>query len=566
MAGWSQSHFLQSLGWATLNSFWQMALLWCLYLVAASLFKLNANQKYRFSVTAVIIGFAWFLLSFVYYYQSSTASSFAFIDQPINHSNGLFQIILTSASVAYLALLMIPSYRLFRNWQFIKRIKKEGLHKANLNYRLFVQKVGAQIGINKKVWLYVSDLVKSPVTFGYLKPVILLPVAALNNLSVSQVEAVLLHELSHIKRYDYLVNLIISCIHTLLYFNPFIKLFIKNIEAERENCCDELVLQFGYDKVGYASALLTLEQVAAQKQALAIAAIGKNHLLNRIEKIVGMEKKTKGMKFNHLAGLIAALFCILVFNSVLIIKEEKRTKSLFAYENFSNPFSIFYSDELNTDHSTTPLPFQKQQSLLAKSEVSGNNTVSFYEIVSTSGVDETNELKEENTLPAGFMVVAQDDVDASLSTEEKQQVETTVAATKQLLKSQWPSVEQNIGDAMDTREKAIAKQQYLREIEKINWENMEKSMKAAYEATHLQNLNATLQMALAQAQFDSLQRSYDMMVNQFTKAKIETKSKAEVSCTPLPDCSVDELAKAQMQLRKQADSLRASKTRKIVSL
>lgn len=567
MAGWSQSHFLQSLGWATLNSFWQMALLWCFYVVATSVFKLSANQKYRFSVTAVMTGFAWFIFSFIYYYQSSAASAFAFIIQPINHSNGLFQVVLASASVAYLTLLLIPSYRLFRNWQFIKRIKKEGLHKAELNCRLFVQKVAAQIGINKKVLLYVSDLVKSPVTFGYLKPVILLPVAALNNLSVMQVEAVLLHELSHIKRYDYLVNLIISCIHTLLYFNPFVKLFIKNIEAERENCCDELVLQFGYDKVGYASALLTLEKVAVQKQVLAIAATGKNYLLNRIEKIVGMEKKNKGMKFNHLAGLIAALFCILAFNSVLIIKEEKKNRSILAYENFGTPFSLFHSDELNTDHSITPLPFQKQQTLLAKSGVSGqNNTVSFCEIVSSAGATETDELKDENILPPGFTFVSQDDIDASLTKEEKQQVKTTVNATKQLLKSQWSSVEQSIGDAMDTRELAIARQQYMREVEKINWDNMEKSMKAAYESTRLQNLNATIQTALAQAQFDSIQSNLDIMVNQFTKAKAETRTKAEVSCTPLPDCSVEELAKTQMQLRKQADSLRAAKTRKIVSL
>src|SRR5205823_1023949 len=158
-------------------------------------------------------------------------------------------------------------------------------------------------------------LVSSPVTIGYLKPIILLPVAALNHLSTAQVEAVLLHELSHIRRYDYLINLIVSVIHTLLYFNPFVKAFINTMEAEREACCDELVLQFGYDKVGYASALLHLEKTSRQYQALALAAAGKQNLLTRIEKIVGMEKK-KTFKLVQIVPLFLALFCILLFNSV----------------------------------------------------------------------------------------------------------------------------------------------------------------------------------------------------------------------------------------------------------
>lgn len=568
MAGWSQSHFLQSLGWATLNSFWQMALLWCLYLGATSFFKLSASQKYRFSVAAVFTGFAWFLLSFVYYYGSGTASSFAFLEQQVTHSNNLLQIILTSASVAYLALLLVPSWRLFRNWQFMRRIKRYGLHKAGLEYRLFVQKAAAQIGIKKKVWVYVSDMVKSPVTFGYLKPIILLPVAVLNHLSVAQVEAVLLHELSHIKRYDYLVNLVISCIHTLLYFNPFVKLFIRNIESEREHCCDELVLQFGYDKVGYASALLTLEK-ASQQPVLAIAATGKNHLLNRVEKIIGMEKKNKRMKFNHLAGLIAALFCILLFNSIMIIKEENKKGTFIAYEDLSNPFGFFQSHDVKaTDHSVTPDPLQ-QQNMLARQGQEQHNTISFREIINTQPVQLIEErLQPENTLPEGFFAVAQDDVDASLSKEEKQEVSSTVDATRQLLKSQWPIVEETIGDAMDIQEKAIAKQQYLREIEKINWQNIEKNMKAGYEKGQMEYLNATIQNALVTAQIDSLRKNYDMALNHLVRAKAKLNSTVNttVSCTPIPDGSIDELAKAELQLRKQSDSLRAARTKKVVRL
>ena len=67
MANWSGSQFLQALGWATLNSFWQMALLWCLYLGFSYLFKLPNFRKYQLSVISIITGFAWFVITFIYY-------------------------------------------------------------------------------------------------------------------------------------------------------------------------------------------------------------------------------------------------------------------------------------------------------------------------------------------------------------------------------------------------------------------------------------------------------------------------------------------------------------------
>src|SRR4029078_66537 len=351
MATWSQSHFLQSLGWATLNSFWQMALLWCIYLAINSVFKISAHKKYQLAVGAIVAGFVWFALTFLYYFNSSAVSSIAIFDQTVSESNSILNIFLLSASLSYLVVLIFPSYRLFRNWQFVQRIKKQGLQKADLNYRLFVRKISAQLGIGKKVFVYMSELVTSPVTVGYLKPIVLLPVAVLSNLSTQQVEAILLHELSHIKRYDYLVNFMVSIISTFLYFNPFVKQFIRAIEEERENCCDQLVLQFGYDKVGYASALLTLEKLSIACHPLALGAAGKNYLLNRIEKIVGMEKK-KGFRRNQFAGLLAALFCIVNFNSILIIKDKKQNNNLYAFADFTSPFNLFDDGTSRPDYIT----------------------------------------------------------------------------------------------------------------------------------------------------------------------------------------------------------------------
>lgn len=559
MANWSQSHFLQSLGWATLNSFWQMALLWCLFLAASHLFRLNAHKKYQFSVIAIITGFSWFMLSFIFYYKSSPVATLSIFDQTISESNNILNVFLISASVAYLSLLIFPSYKLFKNWQFVQLIKKEGLRKADLNYRLFVQKISGHLGIGKKVLVYVSDIVTSPVTVGYLKPIILLPVAAFNNLTTQQVEAVLLHELSHIKRYDYLVNFIISIIHTVLYFNPFVKQFIKSIETERENCCDQLVLQFGYDKVGYASALLTLEKISGQAQVLAIAATGKNYLLNRIEKIVGMEKK-KGFQIKQFAGVIAALLVIIACNSILIIKEKKYNRNFsFEYANMANPFALFSSEiePASPVHSVSPVPVATQNHIALEPS---KNTVQ-YEVVTDFDVQEAG--LATPTSPE-FLQVAQDDVDASLTKEQKEQVTTTVDATKKVMvELQWKEIETEIADAMDRQEKAMAQQEYQQEVEKINWENIEKNLKAQYEKVDWQKINLNLNHALNLIQLDSLSTQYSLILTQLEKSETEIE-KAKSSCTPIPDGSVEQIRKAKEEMKNRIQVIKALRSNKKV--
>ena len=563
MANWSQSHFLQALGWATLNSFWQMALLWCLFLGASHLFNLSSNKKYQLSVLAIAIGFAWFVLSFIFFYRSTPIFTIAIFEQAANESDSIFNIFLISASVAYLSLLIFPSYRLFKNWQFVQRIKKEGLQKAGLNYRLFVQKISGHLGIGKKVFVYVSEIVKSPVTIGYIKPIILLPVAALNNLSTQQVEAVLLHELSHIKRYDYLVNLIISIIHTVLYFNPFVKQFMKSIETERENCCDQLVLQFGYDKISYASALLKLEKISSQSQVLAIAATGKNYLLNRIEKIVGMEKK-KRFQIRQFAGVLAALFCIIAFNSILIIKEKKKAGNFsFAYNTVANPFALFSSEDeaLSPVNSITPVPFKAPPTIAVapkqEAKAAGN---------AVPELQPTEHLFVTEPDKNNFIQVGLDDVDVSLTKEQKDQVASTVNATKKVMTNlQWKEIEVQIADAMTRNEKALAKQEFKKEVDDLNWQNLEKNLKAKYENVDWNKINNNLSNALTVIELDSLQVNYNSILTKLEKAEKEV-SKAKISScnTPIPDVSVAEITRAKEDMKTKVETLKVLRSNKKV--
>lgn len=561
MGSWSESQFLQSLGWATLNSFWQMALLWCLYLAVNSVFKISSSKKYQLAVGAVVAGFVWFVFTFIYYFNSSSVPGLAIFNQAVSESNSILNIFLLSASVAYLGLLIFPSYRLFRNWKFVQRIKKQGLQKADLNYRLFVNKISAQLDIAKKVFVYVSELVTSPVTVGYLKPIILLPVAALSNLSTQQVEAILLHELSHIRRYDYLVNFIISIIGTFLYFNPFVKQFIRAIEEERENCCDQLVLQYGYDKVGYASALLTLEKLSASRHALALGAAGKNYLLNRIEKIVGMEKK-KGFGRNQFAGLLAALFCIVVFNSILIIKDKQQSKNLYASADFNSPFNLLDGGASKPEYTVPANRKAEANFLVAPTQKSIGETIP---VISSGDTKEGPFLQADNMV----IQVAQDDVEASLTDEQKQKVKTTVDVTKKVMANlQWKEVEVAIADVLTDHEKLIAKQQYINELNKaVNWKNVEQNMKAHYQSMDWQKIDNKMNNALVAIQLDSLQQSYTIILNELNKLTTDVKVDSELNVCPLPDQSIEVIEKTKEELSSRVNTIKALKNpKKVVRL
>ena len=167
-------------------------------------------------------------------------------------------------SVAYIFLLLFLMAKLFTAYRHVHYIAHKNLLNPPAALDLFASQVSLQMEIPKKIKIWISNHIEVPATIGFIKPVILIPFASLNHLTVHQLEAVILHELSHIKRNDYFINLLISIIETILFFNPFIALFIKIIKSERENCCDDFVLQYRYDPHSYASALLRLEQSRKQ--------------------------------------------------------------------------------------------------------------------------------------------------------------------------------------------------------------------------------------------------------------------------------------------------------------
>jgi len=351
-----QSSFLQALGYAIAHSMWQTAIVWLLYVCITGLISMSAAARYRLGVIAQSVGFIWFLFTFRFYYQQyhtawqplqNTAAPELqpVIPQGSGYLSGIIQwmlkgeLLLPYISMAYLLLITVLCIRWFMGYRKTQLIRYQGLQKMPAEWRLFVQRIATQLDIRKPVQVFLSEQVSTPLTIGFLKPMILVPVASINHLNTEQMEAVLLHELAHIKRYDYLVNLLLSVAEIGLFFNPFTQLLSKAIRKERENSCDDWVLQFQYQAPVYAEALLRIAYLQ-QAPSLAMAAAGKkNDLLNRVKRMTDQKENSFSYRKQLLAlCLVTGILCSVAWLSP--IHNTRTDKQAAVPKNVSRPEQV----------------------------------------------------------------------------------------------------------------------------------------------------------------------------------------------------------------------------------
>ncbi|HUB62677.1 MAG TPA: M56 family metallopeptidase, partial [Puia sp.] len=142
-----------------------------------------------------------------------------------------------------------------------------------------IQQLAAALGLRKTIILLESGLAKTPLIIGHMKPVVLVPLGLLTALAPAEVEAILIHELAHIKRRDYLVNLLQNLLEVALFFNPAVLWVSSLIRTERENCCDDLALAHDNNRANYIRALVSCEEYQASVPPFAMAFPGSKNTL-----------------------------------------------------------------------------------------------------------------------------------------------------------------------------------------------------------------------------------------------------------------------------------------------
>jgi len=342
---------IKATGWSIFHSLWQGAIIYGILIAITSAFpKVNARIKHNLAYGALCLIFLGFCITFFSIFKLPTSNVAIATNQATNVTQHEYLIHLpqdmnsiTENFFPYLVSiysigLLFQLFILGIGYKKLLDLKWAERNPVPTSWLPVFESMVAKLNLRQNIEFYLSSRVNVPLVIGYLKPVVLFPVALASQLDIKQVEAILIHELSHIRRNDYLLNLIKTGIETILFFNPFIWLGGRLINIEREHACDDLVLKFTGNPLTYAHALLKLEILKNKTApALSMAATGNNqHLYQRIKRITDM--KTNYM--NAKQQILAITLTIATIISLAWISPAKKTPLLNKENKLSNKIDV----------------------------------------------------------------------------------------------------------------------------------------------------------------------------------------------------------------------------------
>ena len=307
--------FTEALGWTLVHFLWQGAAVAVLLALAnLGLRRATANARYLAACAAMVAMLAAAVGTFVWLVTEPRAAPAMARAAPLGASPAAaappapaarsipdvfpWMIGLWATGVALLSVWSAGG------WVLAQRMKWRSRQIAAVVWQEMLARLAARLRIRRAVRLCESVLVRVPTVIGWLRPVILLPASVVARLSPREVEALLAHELAHIRRHDYLVNLVQTAVETLFYYQPAVWWVSRRIRAERENCCDDLAVSACGDALVYARALTDLEEL--REPAFALAASG-GSLTSRVRRLVGNERAGASWPVGWLGVLVLGL-------------------------------------------------------------------------------------------------------------------------------------------------------------------------------------------------------------------------------------------------------------------
>jgi GWxTD domain-containing protein len=316
---WVGTPLAQALGWTLLHSLWEGAIV-AAGLAAALLAARSARARYAAACVAMLVMLGGIGLTLVrlmpeevHGLRSAGASGFPAWVAPTDmgvaapSSSGL------AAVVPWLAPFWMVGVWIFvlgqvTGWISVGRLRRRGVCYASEHWQKELVRLRARLRLSRPVLLLESCLADVPMVIGHIRPVILMPVGVLAGLPAGQIEAILLHELAHIHRYDYLVNIFQRSVECLLFYHPAVWWISRVMRAERENCCDDVVVATSGNVEEYAVALATLEQNRWSGREPAVAASG-GSLVKRIRRLL-YPNEANSIWTPLLAAIIVITTCV----------------------------------------------------------------------------------------------------------------------------------------------------------------------------------------------------------------------------------------------------------------
>lgn len=431
------SQFVYALGWTIVHSFWQSLLVFMLLgLCLLVSQRARPETRYWLSVAALICCLIISIKTFVYCYQDVVQASQLLAQLQttlhISQFQGLwvttFKTInpwLDTIVLLWCVGFIIQGLRYAYDIVRTHNLKRQSVSDLPSDWNKRLQGLALKLGVTKTVFFKHSTKINVPSVIGHFKPIILLPLGILTQLPQAQIEAIVLHELAHVKRHDYLINIVLCLIKVLFFFNPLVLAISKKISIERENICDDLAVKACGDALTFANSLSQFADITAVSQSAMAASKNKYLLLDRVKRLFpshgNLSTTTERLIALVCAGLLGLTLNVNAKNQPVLAAFESTPMQLEpmneeteqdTYPKTSgetpSPNSVFIEPDMPTDD--------------AENQVKGTNEI----IVSSGSTDnlavtvKPTEPTDQNNEPLP------DTITATSTFSEKSQKETTV--------------------------------------------------------------------------------------------------------------------------------------------
>lgn len=344
--------YLTAIGWTLAQSIWQIALVsGLLWVVLRVMAKASSRHRYAAGLSALVLILLLSSWTFLDQLSQISSSHREQVLTSIHLSEHAATVALISAgdakvmtqpfSLSYLVGQMekfLPylvnlwmlgalfyTVRLLGSFYDLQKLHRKHHESVSSVWLKKVDSLSAALGLYHKVQILTSSLVHTPMTYGYLKPVILLPASLIFSLSPAQMEAIIAHELAHIKRNDYLVNLLQSCMEVVFFFHPCFWWINQLVNEERENATDDLALAAGVSSYDLAYGLAEVANYSSSPAPdMALAASGNNRTtLQRIKRILG--QRASSPKLSPLIPL-TMLLALITASALIVSAQDQNLK------------------------------------------------------------------------------------------------------------------------------------------------------------------------------------------------------------------------------------------------
>ncbi|WP_116106007.1 M56 family metallopeptidase [Lewinella sp. IMCC34191] len=312
---------IAALGTTILHSLWQATLLAGVLWLVSRQRGLSARTRYSFAY-ATLVGQCLLSAATFLHYRSPSPHLEATVKQAVIEMVAAGPAVSTPRHLLYtpdfwmaalvscwLVGMLVGSLKLSVSLWHLRRMQRTAVTDVPREFAQLVRYLANRIGYTGPLRLKTSSSVTTPMLIGHLKPILLFPIAMVNQLSTEESETVILHELAHLRRHDHWFNLLQCLIEVLFYYHPAIHWIGARIREEREHCCDDLVLYYGPGRLPYARALLHFSLAGAGEPA-ALSLTDGGGLLGRVRRFLDQQEISYKMKSRLLLLPVMAILVL----------------------------------------------------------------------------------------------------------------------------------------------------------------------------------------------------------------------------------------------------------------